>query len=207
MEKKTKNQISRRKKLAKRQERRRNRQSLGLNAFGKEIFEGWHSVKYDPNLRFEPIEDLQKYTYDYLAEHQLDGIRLSIGTDGVSYVNRSEEAAVGKASTLKLLTVICFRKPGKGAHIILRREKQVFPYRISTADKLNGEVNKTYEIAMYFRDVIGVKPIIHLDLNDNPIHESYNVYKTIHGFFESLGFEVEYKPDAACASSAADYYI
>lgn len=199
MEKKTKSQVNRRKKLAKRQERRRSRQSLGLNSFGKQIFEGWY------NIKLEQITDLEKYTYDYLTEHSLDTIRLSIGTDGVSYANRQEESS-SKASTLKLLSVLCFMKPGKGAHIIMRREKQVFPYRITTAEKLNAEVNKTYEIAMYFQE-LGLKPIIHLDLNTDPLHESYNVYKNILGFFESLGFEVEYKPDAAAASCAADYYI
>lgn len=203
MEKTKKNQMSRRRKLIKKQERRRNRNQSGLNALGKEIFQGWHKVNG------ELIEDLEGYIYSYLSENGYDTIQLMIGTDGVSYSNREsdENTAKGiKASTLKLLSVLCFVKPGKGAHVIKRAERQTFNYRITTAEKLNAEVNKTYQLAMYLKE-LNVKFEVHLDLNPNQNYESFNVYNTIKGFFESLDIPTSYKPDSPAASAAADYYI
>lgn len=199
MENKTRNQINRKRKLIKKQERRKNKKTDGENAFGKEIHQGWHKISS------EPIEDLEAYIYNYIVENKDHKIELLIGTDGISYGNASVELNKN-SSTLKLLTVLCFVKPGKGTHVIKRREKKVLNYNISTAEKLNSEINKTYEFAMYLKN-LQLKFEVHLDLNMNADHDSFNVYNTIKGFFESLDIITRYKPIANAASSAADYFI
>lgn len=167
----------------------------GTNAHDLSIELGWHKVDGTP------IEDLEKYIYEYLgAQERHDVMEIMVGTDGLEY-------GVSKTSRMvKLLTVICFRKIGKGAHIIKRSDNMVYNRVIKTAEKLNMEVNKTFEIVSYLNS-IGVKPIVHLDLNPNPEHESFNVYTTVKGWFESMGCTVEYKPDSPAASFAADFFL
>jgi predicted RNase H-related nuclease YkuK (DUF458 family) len=174
----------------------------GMNAVNKPVQDGWHKIDGTP------IEDLEKYIYDYLKTcDQYDMVEIMVGTDGASRglgpVAREQR---NMASEVKLLSVICFRKVGKGVHIIKRRERHEMPYYVKTADKLNMEVNKTYELVNHLKE-IGVKPKVHLDLNPNELHGSYDVYKNIHGWFESMGYDVEYKPEAAAAMSAADYML
>lgn len=181
------------------------------NAFGMKVNELWHKV--DGTL----IEDLEQYIFEYIADAKDEGymfgatdgskyekLEIFIGTDGIAKGAKDREGV--KNSELRLMTVICFRKVGRGVHIIKRKESQYLYRKIPTGEKLNAEVNKTYELAMYFRE-IGVEPHIHLDLNPNQDHESFNVYNVVKGWFESMDFVTEYKPDGVAAMVAADYYI
>lgn len=166
------------------------------NSADKPIHEGWHK------LDGTPINDLQSYIFTYLAEQKKvspDSVmEIMIGTDGSAHGNTN--------SQVKLMSVICFRKIGKGAHLIKRRETHQMNYFVKVGDKLNMEVNTTYNLAMHLHEA-GIKFHVHLDLNPNQEHESFNVYTTIKGFFESLGFTTEYKPDSAAAMCAADWLL
>jgi len=168
---------------------------VGINSHGAPIEQGWHKV--DGTV----ITNLEQYIKDYLgAQDKLDIMEIMVGTDGLEY-------GVGKTTRMvKLLTVICFRKIGKGAHVIKRSDNHVYNREIKTAEKLNMEVNKTFELVTYLNS-INVNPIVHLDLNPNPEHESFNVYTTVKGWFESMGCEVQYKPDSPASSFAADYFL
>lgn len=167
----------------------------GRNAAGLPIEQGWHKVDGTP------IEDLEKYVYDYLAsKDKYDTIEIMVGTDGLERGHGNGQREV------KLLTVICFRTIGKGVHVIKRAENAVFNRVIKTGEKLNMEVNKTYELVKYLIEV-NLNPIVHLDLNPNPEHESFNVYEQVKGWFEGMGCVVEYKPDSPAASFAADFFL
>ena len=150
------------------------------NAAEKAVEDCWHK------LDGTPILDLEQYVYNYLAAQKeadkYTPIEIMIGTDGTAHGTET--------STVRLMSVICFRKVGKGAHVIKRRETHIKPY----------------ELAMYLRS-IGLDFAVHLDLNPNQSHESFNVYTTIKGFFEGLGFVTEYKPDSAAAMCAADWLL
>lgn len=169
--------------------------NAGANAHNKAIDEGWHKV--DGTI----ISDLEHYIYDYLGQQdKFDVMELLVGTDGL-------ERGTGKnTGEVKLMTVICLRKVGKGAHVILRRENIPFNRRISTAEKLRMEVNKTAEIIIWLKEK-NLNPIVHLDLNPNPEHDSFQVYSTMKGWFESMGCQVEYKPTSPAASFCADYFL
>lgn len=171
-----------------------------INALGTEIHQMWH--KFDGTL----IPDLESYLLHFFADNKEQfNIAIAIGTDGLI-----KPQGKGR-NELRMLSVISLHKIdkagiGKGCHVIGRREHQVFDRYIETPEKLNLEVNKTYEVAMYL-DSINIRPDIHLDLNPNESYESFNVYNSIKGFFESLGFNAEYKPNSPAASFAADYFL
>lgn len=174
--------------------RRDEKKSTGNNSAGLEINQGWHKVNG------EQIEDIEAYIYNYMSEYGHSNVELMIGTDSLV---RSKERGLHE---LKLLSVICFYRPGKGAHVIKRKDNSTYNYFVKTAQKLNAEVQKTYELVRYL-DELGLKPKVHLDLNPNKDFESFNVYNTIKGFFESLGYETEYKPDGVAAMACADFYL
>lgn len=165
----------------------------GANAVDLPISEGWHTVTQD-------IEDVESYIFNYLKDHKYDVIQLMIGTDSLRRTVKKGTHEV------RLLSVICLRRVGNGVHVIKRRESHIIDRFVPTAEKLNMEVNKTYEMAMWLKE-IGLKFEIHLDLNPNQCHESFNVYQHVHGWFESMGFTTQYKPDAAAAMACADYYL
>jgi predicted RNase H-related nuclease YkuK (DUF458 family) len=161
----------------------------------KAIHEGWQKVSYGK----EKIADLETYIYNFLATR--DDIHITIGTDALLTVKG------GNKKLVEYLTVICFHMGKNGTHIIGRIEREVMYGHVSTARKLDGEVNRTSELALWMRDTIKIDPEVHLDVNPDESYDSFQVYKYIHGYFESLGFSTEYKPYAAAAMCAADYYL
>ena len=169
--------------------------AIGENGADKEIYEAWHKVDGTP------IDDIKKYIYDYKDNvDKFDSLQILIGSDGLikSYSK--------KVKVLKIATVICFYVVGKGGHIIKRRINKTYDRFIKTNEKLEAEINETYKVAMYFKE-IGIEPIIHLDLNPDENFGSFSVYESIRGWFEGLGFVTEYKQKALCASFAADHYL
>lgn len=164
----------------------------------KKIHEKWTLV--DENKK---IEDLEAYIFNQLATKP--GTTVSIGTDA------SLKSDTRYEKKIKYLTVIVFRTKGVPCvnHVILRRDEEQKFGKVPTAVKLNGEINRTAELALWYRDTIGQDPEVHLDVNPNESYGSFEVYKYIKGYFESLGFDVEYKPtgDAVTASCVADYFL
>lgn len=168
---------------------------LGENGLDLDIKDAWHKVDGTPIL------DLEKYIRDYInSVDKYSVLQLLVGTDGLAH------SITKNNKIIKLVTVICFYTVGKGAHVIKRRENKSFDRFVPTNEKLRMEVNKTYELSMYLKD-IGITPIIHLDLNPDPTFGSSTVYEEVKGWFEALGFVTEYKSNAVGASYAADYYI
>jgi predicted RNase H-related nuclease YkuK (DUF458 family) len=161
------------------------------------INEGWTLVNGTP------IDDLEAYIFNQLATKP--GTIVSIGTDA------SLKSDTRHEKRIKYLTVIVFRTIGIPCinHVILRRDEETKYGKVPTAVKLNGEINRTAELALYFRDNVGFDPEVHIDVNPDDSTGSFEVYKYIKGYFESLGFYVEYKPSgtAFAASAVADYFL
>lgn len=168
-----------------------------------EIFEGWNKVDGTK------IEDLEGYIFNQFAERKVSktnnthDVKIFIGTDAM--VKSDLKRYNGKEITF--MTVIVFKRGNNGCHVIKRRENEKASGFVPTAIKLNGEINRTAALALWFRDKIKVDPEVHLDLSPNAANGSFEVYKYIHGYFESLGFQCRYKNEAFCASSAADYFL
>jgi len=161
----------------------------------KQIQDGWMKVNG------QRIEDLEKYILDYLAEDK--EIELWIGTDSAKKIMGYQLQEV------KYLTVICFRKPFKGAHVIKRIENKKYEYRISIGERLGYEIDLTIQLALWIREVTGISVEIHIDVNPESGAGSNEVYKTYKGYGEALGFKTEYKPTGSsiAASACADYFI
>ena len=160
----------------------------------KKIQEGWHKING------EQIEDIEKYIFEQLASRS--DMKIMIGTD----------SALRNISKVKkridYMTVIVFKKGNNGCHIIKRRDETLHNGFVPTAVKLNGEIAVTSTLALWMKEELNITPEIHLDVNPDFNAGSFQVYKYIKGYFESLGFESTfYKPEAAAAMCAADYFL
>ena len=157
------------------------------------IEQGWMKVSG------QPILDLEKYILDQLASDP--EITILIGTD-------SKKSIVGyQEQDVKYLSVVCFRKPNKGAHVIKRIENTHYNFRISLGERLGYEIDLSSRLAIWIREKINLSVEVHLDINPDASAGSHEVYKMYKGYFESMQFPCEYKPDSAAAQCVADYYL
>jgi len=71
------------------------------------------------------------------------------------------------------------------------------------------EVSYVTELASELIEVMGDRPLsIHLDINPNPKHKSSIAVKEALGYVRGMfGFDPVLKPDAWCASKAADHAV
>jgi len=159
----------------------------------EEIFKKWKKVSG------ERIDDIEKYIFEQLAKR--DDISIMIGTDSILKVNEDN------TKRITYLSVIVFHMGRNGCHVIMRRDVETRRGFVATALKLNGEINRTSELALWFRDVVKIDPEVHLDVNPKESAGSFEVYNYIKGYFESLGFITRYKPDGPVASICADYFL
>ena len=149
----------------------------------------------------QEIGDLGVYIQEYYALHP--EIKIYIGTDSAQH---------GKNT--KYATAVSFLHPGKGVHVVYRkntikRERDLFT-------RLWNEVEYTREVAEYVNDImIDVTetksnkkiPIVHLDLNKSAKYKSNMVHDLAIGYLKGLGFEVHSKSDSWCASFCADMLV
>jgi len=159
------------------------------------IFDKWHKID-GPK-----IEDLEDYIRNEISKEYSEKLTIMIGTDSMIKHRRKQNQRV-----ISFLTVIAFKRGNNGAHLIKRRDEEVKSHYISIDMKLNGEIQRTSELALWVRDVINIDVEVHLDVNPDEEAGSNRVYKYIKGYFESLGFKTLYKPEASI-SLCADYYL
>ena len=124
-----------------------------------------------------------------------------IGTDAMIKHRRKQNHRA-----INFMTIISFTRGNNGSHLIKRRDEEVKNHYISMDMKLNGEIQRTSELALWIRDALNIDVEVHLDLNPKELEGSNKVYKYIKGYFESLGFKTLYKPDSM-TSFAADYFL
>ena len=157
------------------------------------------------------IENLGEYLRNYYANNPR--VKFYVGTDSLQN---------GKFT--KYVTVVAMLKPeyldengkfhfGAGAHLVYKREnvkriRDVF-------SRLWKETELTQEVALFVHEALKDVwkgpmnsekiPIVHLDFSHQPKYKSHQVHDTSVGYIKGQGFEVHTKPDAWCATVAADW--
>ena len=141
----------------------------------------------------ELIPDLGKYINEYLTKHT--DAEIYIGTDSAE---RYETVYV---------SVVVFRHPGNGAHVIFRKEYEKRSPDLFT--KLWREVEKTSDLAHYVKDYLpeGRMLTLDLDLNSLKRHASNIAHDAGKGYLIGQGFNVRTKPQSWSASRAADHLL
>jgi predicted RNase H-related nuclease YkuK (DUF458 family) len=80
--------------------------------------------------------------------------------------------------------------------------------KIDLKTRLLKEVEMVTNLALQLVDVIGNRSFqVHLDINGDKAHKSSIVVKEAVGWVTGLGFDCVIKPDAFCASYAADHAV
>ena len=133
----------------------------------------------------------------------------------IDYINEDKEAEyaimVGSDSLWRpwhtvFATVFAVHRKGKGARFWYTRSKEKFPRNIPV--RLMKEANDSVEVmrAIYESELMLMVPeenfSIHIDVGNHG--ESKQVINEIVGFVTGQGFECEYKPNSACATTCAD---
>ena len=103
------------------------------------------------------------------------------------------------------VTVIAVLDPGRGGRIFYRRER--VPRRRSLADKLFREVELSVQTANTLNGAARCLVTIHVDANTEARHESSVYVQALAGMVVGYGYDVRVKPDAWCASHAADFVV
>jgi len=139
------------------------------------------------------IDDLGKYINQYLTDYP--DAEIYIGTDSA---DRHETIYV---------SVVVFRHPNHGAHVIFRKEYEKKSPDLFT--KLWREVEKTSVLAHYIKPYLpeGRLLTVDLDLNSLKRHASNIAHDAAVGYMKGQGFNVRSKPQAWSASRAADHLL
>jgi predicted RNase H-related nuclease YkuK (DUF458 family) len=121
-----------------------------------------------------------------------------IGTDGQRRRKRPGVSYV---------TVVAVHNKGKGATGFYTRKTSNIP--VSLREKLFQETWNSLEVALALESVVPRRDqiLVHVDANPNSRWASSRYYKQLAGMVEGNGFRYILKPDAWCASHAADHYV
>ena len=166
----------------------------------------------------EILEDLGEYARNYIKENP--DVIVCIGTDSKQLRKRTMYA-----------TAICFQHPGRGVHVVFRRESfskirdlytrlwKEGELSLAVGEYLNEELKDVWERKITpdeksrgTKIVEGMKLCdLHLDVNPNKNHKSNMVYEGSVGMLEGYGYRVytkqhpdSGKPNSWAASCAAD---
>lgn len=140
------------------------------------------------------IDDIIGYIKEYIEDKK--DIQILIGSDSQSYKNIKTIYGI----------VIALYQPGKGAHVLCKRESTVIEKNMST--RLLNEVWKSIEIAEFLRENGLPKPNwIDLDLNPDIKYKSNSVLRQAVGFVEGMGYKVRYKQLGAMSTYAANHLV
>jgi len=147
----------------------------------------------------ERINDIVEYINSYRKLYPGYLYKIYVGCDSqVNTKHTMYSVAIG------------IHRVGHGVHILHTKEidKRYRPDKASLFVRLWGEVERIAETAMYLRDNgIDVDDIdTHIDTNGCSDFASNIIYNSAMGYLKSLGFDVKGKPDAFCATYAANRY-
>lgn len=102
-----------------------------------------------------------------------------------------------------IITTICFREQSKGA--IVFYQKRNINFFSNVLERLLHETVVSLEIAEEVKEVSGLIPTIHADVNPDKENLSNRVADAIMGMIKGMGYPVLIKPDA-WAADIADMY-
>jgi len=144
------------------------------------------------------IPDLATYVKDYVTKYP--DVEVYVGTDSSQLRKQTIYA-----------TVIAFRHPSNGVHIIFNRER--LPKMKVLFERLWKEVEFSLEVAEQVNAILSEvrtcdpgKRLLTVDLDLNPSHnhKSNMVHDSGVGTIKGYGYVVRTKPDSWAASCAAD---
>ena len=153
------------------------------------------------------IENLAQYIKDYFQKKKDSDsmgkyyeFHLYVGTDALP---------AKRGSVIKYVTAITLYTKGMGGHVIY--SKNNVNGKCEMERKLENETNYSIKTALYLTDNEVQKSVtvfeVHLDVNSDPTHKSYSMYKQLKGWAEGCGFIVKCKPDAPSATHIADHIV
>ncbi|NNC82585.1 MAG: hypothetical protein HKN79_03335 [Flavobacteriales bacterium] len=134
--------------------------------------------------------DISSYLHEYLSLHPECEVHL--GSDSQNF--RSHTVYV---------TTIVLRHPGKGAHVLYRKDR--IPIIRDMFTKLWGELERTIEMAEFLQNELLIEvEQIDLDYNSDENFPSNKVLSAASGYVQSLGYTVKAKPELLMAVWAAN---
>ena len=155
------------------------------------------------NHKKEKIGSVIDYINAYMSKNKDAKYEIYVGCDSQVNTNRTMYSVV-----IGIHTII--DGIGRGVHIIHTREidKKFGNSKGEIFTRLWKEVDKIVETALFLKDNgIDTKDIgTHVDANANERYASNMIYSSAIGYLNSLGFNVEGKPNAWAATYAAGKY-
>lgn len=139
------------------------------------------------------IPDLVKTFKDEVA---LGNREVHIGTDSQQYGKNTE-----------FVTILTILNPGKGGRVIYARERtdRIKSLRERLLKEVWMSVNIALELNAFIDDASSLT--VHVDANPNVKFKSSAYVKELAAMVVSQGFKAVLKPDAWCASHAADHVV
>jgi predicted RNase H-related nuclease YkuK (DUF458 family) len=137
------------------------------------------------------VENISSYIKDHLKSVPFTSVY--VGTDSQNHGDY----------TVYATAIVLHFNSNNGGHVIYSKEK--VPRIKDQFTRLWGEVQRSYEVAVFLRDDCNI-PIqyIDLDLNANKKWESNKVLPSAVGLCEASGFHTRCKPGEAFAVRIAD---
>ena len=141
-----------------------------------------------------PVPELIEYVREYISTREY--VEILIGCDSQCYGNKKTVYGV----------VIALYTPGKGAHVLCRRE--IVPMEHNIPSRLLKEVWMSIELAEYLKENGLPKATwIDVDLNPDPKYKSNAVFRQAVGMVEGMGYKVRYKQLGAMATYSANHLV
>lgn len=132
----------------------------------------------------------------FKAELELGTREIHVGTDSQQYGKHTE-----------FVTIVAIMNPGKGGRVLFARERT--PRIQSLRERLLKEVWMSVNIALELNSFMddASAMTVHVDANPNVKFKSSAYVKELASMVMSQGFKAVLKPDAWCASHAADHVV
>lgn len=141
-----------------------------------------------------PVSNIIEYIKEYIETRP--DIEILVGSDSQCYGHKKTIYGV----------VIALYTPGRGAHVLCKRE--CFGMEYNTSNRLLTEVWKSIEIAEFLKENgLPKAKWIDIDLNPDPKYKSNAVLRQAVGLVEGMGYKVRYKQFGALSTYAANHLV
>lgn len=130
----------------------------------------------------------------FVKEASAAGQAVHIGTDSLQ---------TGRFT--QFVTVVAVLTPSKGGRAAYSRE--VVPRITSLRERLLKEVWRSVDLGMQLTGLVPGDLTVHIDANPVVKHRSSQYVQELVGLVVGQGFAAKIKPDAWCASHAADHIV
>ena len=151
------------------------------------------------NIKGERVNEVE-YSLEFLSKHP--GAKVYVGSDSQK-----------KRKTVEFATVIAFRYGSRGCHLIYHkwseRRKGYGRGDEMIAKRLETEINKTMEVAIYLQENSIKVFQVDFDINsDKELNTKSSAFvQTSVGWAKGSGFQASVKPDEQVATKAANQIV